>query len=388
MRIGLITGEYHPMIGGVGAFTGRLASAIADLGHTVCILTDRRARPDDHRIPVAASIPEGHWNGRCYSVIAAWAREQQLEVINLQYQTSAYAMSPWIHFVPDRVSSWPIVTTFHDLRFPYLFPKAGLLRIWIVHHLARASAGVIATNHEDFVTLRAHQHAALIPIGSNIVAVRPSPADRLRWRSKTGAAPDDFLIAFFGFINASKGLDTLITALAQARAAGRSWRLVIIGDPTGSSDPTNARYAEMIYGQMRDQGLTDRIHITGFVDDDSVAAYLSTADAIALPYRDGVSLRRGTLMAALQSGTPIVTTEPRLPMPELDNALLTVAAGQPDALYQALLTLEQSPEMGQRLATRASEVSADFNWAAIAERTVAHFKQITADRSHPLKGRL
>jgi len=39
MRIGLITGEYPPMQGGVGDFTHELGKALAALGHEVHVLT-------------------------------------------------------------------------------------------------------------------------------------------------------------------------------------------------------------------------------------------------------------------------------------------------------------------------------------------------------------
>jgi hypothetical protein len=71
--------------------------------------------------------------------------------------------------------------TFHDLRVPYLFPKAGPLRRWIVYHLARSAEGVIATNDEDFhrlLTEARPRRLALIPIGSNIPCAPPPGYDR------------------------------------------------------------------------------------------------------------------------------------------------------------------------------------------------------------------
>ena len=47
MRIGLVTGEYPPLEGGVGAFTEQLARALHARGHEIHVITTRRARPDD-----------------------------------------------------------------------------------------------------------------------------------------------------------------------------------------------------------------------------------------------------------------------------------------------------------------------------------------------------
>src|SRR5690606_9338702 len=124
------------------------------------------------------------------------------------------------------------VTTFHDLRFPYLFPKAGKLRDWIVMHLAKSSDGVIATNHEDLQAL-SNLRSAMIPIGSNILSSKTIQPKS--WREKINVTEDEFLLAHFGFINHSKGIDTLLQAIAALN--NPRIKLLMIGGRTGASDP-------------------------------------------------------------------------------------------------------------------------------------------------------
>src|SRR5690606_24795780 len=139
----------------------------------------------------------------------------------------------------------PVITTFHDLRFPYLFPKAGPVRNWIVRRLARASAGVMATNHEDYDKLeRLSRCAAMIPIGSGVQPELPEDYQQQTWRERVGADESTLLVAYFGFINRSKGVETLLHAVRMLVDAGLPIRLLMIGDRTGSSDPTNAAYAQ------------------------------------------------------------------------------------------------------------------------------------------------
>lgn len=49
---------------------------------------------------------------------------------------------------------------------------------------------------------------------------------------------------------------------------------------------------------------------TGYTDLAAVSANLMAADVVVMPYRDGVSFRRTTLIAALRHGCPVVSTRP------------------------------------------------------------------------------
>ena len=59
----------------------------------------------------------------------------------------------------------------------------------------------------------------------------------------------------------------------------------------------------------RRPGVADRVQWTGFTSSDQVSANLLAADCAVLPYREGASLRHGSLMAALAHGLPIVSTQ-------------------------------------------------------------------------------
>ncbi len=379
MRIGMITGEYPPMQGGVGDFTRELARALATLGHEVFVLSRPTGTgandPGVHVSPIVR-----RWGIRSISTVGRWARENRLDVLNLQYQTAAYDMSPWIHVMP-RVLRTPFVVTFHDLRFPYLFPKAGPLRPWIVRELARGAEGVIVTNREDEIELaEAHGISPLrrIPIGSNIAPDIPPDYSRDSHRAALGVGNDELLIGFFGFLNRSKGPDLLIRALARISAQGVPAKLLMIGGRAGSSDPTNAEYGRQIDALIEEMGLSDSVLWTGFIGDQDVSACLRAVDVCALPYRDGISFRRGTLMAALAHGCPVVSTRPPIPLPELregENVVL-VKPNDPDALADAILRVWSDSELRARLARGSAELAGLFTWERIAMETAAFFEDV------------
>ncbi|NDJ60030.1 MAG: glycosyltransferase [Chloroflexi bacterium] len=373
MRIGIVTGEYPPMQGGVGAYSRILAHMLREQGHTVYVLS--RAETHDDTISLTNTITR--WGPHSLRIARRWAQAHNLDIVNLQFQTAAYTLSPWIHWLPDALDH-PVVTTFHDLRFPYLFPKAGPLRDWIVMRLARRSAGVIATNHEDHARLDHLPCTALIPIGSNIRAALPAAFDRGYWRAQAGATPGDFLLAYFGLINRSKGIETLLESLAALHKASIPVRLVMIGAGAGSSDPTNRTYIAEIEALIERLGLSAIIHQTGYVDNEAVAAYLSAADVVVLPFTDGASYRRGSLMAGLHYGCTIVTTTPHIPIPGFrdgDN-LRCFPTGDSATLTAILRELFETPEHRERLQAGARQRSTEFEWPTIAAQTTTLFERI------------
>lgn len=391
MRIGFITGEYPPMQGGVGAFTRELAKAMAAEGHELFVLTDERAREgSEPGIHVSGLIRNWTWGSLVQ--VRRWARAHQIDIVNIQYQAAAFQMAPFVHLIPSRLSGYPVVTTFHDLLVPYLFPKAGPLRYQAVLTLARSSDGVIVTNREDERRLAGERGVArlrAIPIGSNI-PLRPPPGyDRAALRASLGVPPDAFLAGYFGFMNASKGIEAMLDAVDMAIKGGLNLHLVMIGGRVGDSDPSNVKYAEAIDALIGGLALGPRLHWTGFVNEADVSAHLLACDFLILPYNDGVSFRRGSFMAGLAHGCAIITTTPTFELPELRdgvNVRLT-PPGSPLALRQAIESLCDNEPLRRTLQENARALSEQFSWERIARQTLDYFEEVRAHAGAAEPGR-
>jgi glycosyltransferase involved in cell wall biosynthesis len=321
-------------------------------------------------------------------------------VIHIQYQAAAYAMHPAVNLLPRRLrrlgASRPTtVTTFHDLKVPYLFPKAGPVRRWAIDEMARQSDAVITTNQADYESLcrRLASPPAMIPIGSNIRPALPAGYDRDAWRARWGARPGDLLLSFFGFINDRKGVDILLHTLKllvtgdpqapkSETGALSNPQLLMIGGQTGSSDPTNVAYLAQIQALIATLGQADRVHWTGYIPAEEVTACFVAADLCVLPFRDGVSLLHGTLHAALAHGVPIVTTHPAVPIPDLVDGsnICLVPREHPAALADAIRRLAVAPDLRQALGRGANALSERFRWDKIASATTDLYSRALMSR--------
>jgi glycosyltransferase involved in cell wall biosynthesis len=276
--------------------------------------------------------------------------------------------------------------TFHDLKVPYLIPKAGPLRWEAVKTLAQRADGVIVTNRKDESLITPSDRRlpvsriARIPIGSNITPHLPGAYDRALWRKHWKLGPDDLLLGYFGFLNERKGGEDLIETLAALIARGLPAHLLFIGGRVGSSDPANLVYAKQVEHLIAERGLEHRVHYTDFVPAEEVSASLEAVDVCVLPYRDGVSLRHGSLHACLAHGRPIVTTQPSVETPELrdgENVLLAPAEDIA-ALADSVARLAADAELRARLEKGAVALAAEFTWDHIAARTAEFLAELIA----------
>lgn len=384
MRIGIVTGEYAPKRGGVGDFCRELGHALIELGHEVHIVASED-RDGSSATSEAAGLPVDRqvmgWGWGCWGQVLEQAARLRVDVLNVQFQTAAYGMHPAIHFIPRSRRVVPVVVTFHDLKVPYLFPKAGATRWWLVKLLARRADGAIATNAEDFARLQQAlptQRLRSVPIGSNIPNRPPDGYDRAIERARWAVGKADVLIGFFGFLNRSKGAEELVQALSTVTRGGVPAHLLLIGGQVGSSDPENRLCANEIGRWIRDLGLLDRVKETGFIGPEQVSAALLATDFCVLPYRDGVSFRRGSLQACLTHGRAIISTAPAIPVPEVRDSVNMVLAQprDPHSLAEAMIRLATEPALRARLERGASELSQLFTWERIGRETASFLAEV------------
>lgn len=392
MHVTFLTGEYPPMQGGIADYTAHLAKHLQRFAVQPSVLISRiyeergqkREEKDQGSQVIVYPFLHG-WGMSCWPEIKRFLQKHPASVLHIQYQAAAFDLKGWVNWLPWYLRHWrkrpKVVTTFHDLRIPYLFPKAGFLRWQSILALARYSDIVICTNREDVLTFGRFpwaNHVTEIPLGNN-VAVNPPPGyQRQTWRENLGFKSDSIVLAYFGFLNESKGGEDLIAILEILARRGLDVRLLIIGGDIGDSDPSNRAYAQRIHRLIAENDLAQRIVFTGYVSLPEVSAHLLAADMAVMPYRDGVSFRRTTLIAALRHGLPVISTTPAVELPQIiaGKNMLLVAPHDISGLVEAVIQVFKDPSLRKQLSQGAETLGRTFDWDEIAAQTLKVYQSL------------
>ena len=385
MKVTFLSGEYPPMQGGIADYTAILAQHLRELDVTPSVLISQAYKKPAETSPIAVHPAVRSWGISCWPDIGRFLTQHATDILHIQYQAAAFDLGGWVNWLPwflrRRKMRPKLVTTFHDLRVPYLFPKAGFLRWQSILALARYSDAVVCTNSEDAATLRQYPwagHVIEIPLGNNIPLDPPSDYNRHSWRERLGFSEESIVLAYFGFLNESKGGEDLIATLATLVEQGLDARLLMIGGELGDSDPANRAYAQQVRQLIAERNLASRIVFTGYLDLPQVSAHLLAADVAVMPYRDGVSFRRTTLIAVLQHGLPVISTRPAISLWQIadgENMLLVPPADAP-ALSEAVIRVANESELAKRLSQGARELGAIFDWPQIASKTATLYSDL------------
>jgi hypothetical protein len=155
---------------------------------------------------------------------------------------------------------------------------------------------------------------AWLPVVSNIPVAgeeqcRASAAIRARYAPAQGN-----LIGHFGTCGGAIG-DALSEIVPSLLNHCPERTLLLIGRDSGEARERLVRDCPQ---------LRNRIYPTGSLSSAEVSAHISACDVMVQPYPDGVSSRRGSLMAPLSHGRPIVATSGRLTEPLWHDAAAAV----------------------------------------------------------------
>ncbi len=376
----VVSGTWPPLRCGVGDYTACLCQELARTGVQVKVLTSLSADPAAVRADGLEVKPlVRRWSWGMLAQVKAEVAALRPDVVLFQWPTAAYGRSLAVNLLPAYLRRWfpglPLVTTLHELR--YFRPWTR----WRALPALRYSDRVVLVDPADqAAAFKLHPacqaRCVHIPIGSNLPSAGQA-FDREAGRRALGIGPGDFAVAFFGFANPPKGMELLLAALAQLKPRHPELKLLLLSQLSGRD-----AYQRRLAGLIERSGLSGITLRPDYAPAPKTAERLASADCAVLPFRDGVSQKRGSLLACLAQGLPVVTTAPEKGAegPFQNERNMLMVEHSPAALARALDRLLQDQALRIRLRQASRELSAAFGWKTIGQQHRELFQTLRKER--------
>lgn len=271
---------------------------------------------------------------------------------------------------------FPAVVTIHDLaplHWPadYLrLPYSRIGHAW-QYALARRADAVIAVSQatkQDVVErLRVPEdRVTVIPEAVDSDFLPPPAAEGRALAQKRFGVPDRYVL-YVGQFDPRKNVRGLLRAFAVAAERDNDLRLVIVGELGKlSSHLRDALETE--------RAPRDRVIVTGFVDDATLAALYAGAECLLhAALLEGFGL---TPLESLAAGTPVVGYAAGAVAEVVGDAGLLVPSGDEGALGAALGRFLDDESLRAGLRARARSRASAFSWDRAADETLAAYRLV------------
>jgi glycosyltransferase involved in cell wall biosynthesis len=350
----IITGEYPPLWGGVSDYTYRISQELGRVGDQVHVWSPIAATEIHH--PEAAevhSLPGGFGWG--------WLRDLDRQLrpykaprnILIQYVPHMYgwksmnlAFCWWIF----KQRKHNVFMMFHEVAMPFrsgqrlrhaLLAAVHRMMAWVILRSVRHSF----TSTEPYLALLKNLGSDQTPISllricSNI------PMESYPSESRPQRQPgDSFTVGIFS--NFGEEIRKVLEPVIGALVTNPKIAVLLLGPGDAFRQSLGEKYAQA----------ADRIHSTGRLRVAKIPGYMRKCDALLQLYPDGASAARGTLIGALASGVPVVTTAgPATDRLLLDSNAILFADETPGSIRDAVELLRENPAFASELAARAQNL--------------------------------
>jgi glycosyltransferase involved in cell wall biosynthesis len=208
------------------------------------------------------------------------------------------------------------------------------------------------------------EHVTWIPQGAPVFDSR-ADLDRDAVKSTLGFAPDDRIVALFGFVTSHKGHHVALDALQFL-----PWRykLVFVGGPHPLAQ--EAYYENILTWLAANAALASRVRLTGYVSHADVERYLVASDVCIAPYLEAGLATSAAVPWALASGRPVVGT--RIPaLQEIEheaNCLRLVSPHASRELAAGILEVDTNEALAKTLVTNGQAYVERVAWPVIGQR--------------------
>lgn len=334
---GLVVYQNTGRVDAIDEYSRRLVYALAAKGAEVDYVPDGlSAARSRHARPAWLLLQYNPFSYGRWGIAPSLLRD----AAGLRTRDATFAVC--VHESSTHVHDWrsALMATTHRAQLPILL----------------ACADVVLGVTERLVQRLGHD-AVHVPVGSNVTPVDVSR----RVARERGGLGEKVVVALFGTGHPSRAVDHAEAAIAAL--ANRHGAEIIHVLNLGLGAPPLAVPSGVAVTRPGHLGATE------------LSLQLRTSDIVLLPFVDGISTRRTTLMAALAHGLPVVTVYG----PDTDSVLLTdppsiglTPAGEPAIYARAVVDLVDDQAKLRALGEAGRRMYEDlFAWPIIADQVAS-----------------
>lgn len=283
----LLSGGYPPMRDGIGDHTLRLARELAKSVPVEVWTTQLPGRPPDEGFPVREVFDAR----RPASILNIAERPGRVFVQYNPFGFGPRGFNPWLR---PALRGREFSVLFHETMVPAEGWKFRLMRLYQepqFRALVRGAQRIFVSTGRWGDEVRDVRDVAptLLPVGSNVDRAR---IGRDEARQRMGFRAGQVVAGVFGSAHPSRLFDWIAAGFRRIRETCRDAALVYIG-----ADGAKLR---AVCGE--------EVVDCGVLAAEEVGERLMACDVFLAPFIDGLSTRRGSVVAALQHGVPVVST--------------------------------------------------------------------------------
>ena len=250
--------------------------------------------------------------------------------------------------------------------------------------LAAADCVIAATVAEraqlEWIYRAESKKIVVIPPGVDTGHFYPIPADEAR--EFIGIPKDDRMALFVGRIEALKGVDTLIKAMACMRLSEQekpAYLAIIGGDPTANPESMTAEMLRL--QELCKELCMDRMVVfLGKRGQDTLPYYYSAAEVLVMPsHYESFGM---VALEAMACGTPVIASQVGgLALLVRDGVTgFHVPHGDSDALCARLSMLMADSALRAEMGAQAAEYARGYSWENITPKIISVYERLLEER--------
>ena len=368
MRIAILSGAFPPQFDGIGDHTWWLSQELANLNQEVVVFTSFAPnRPQPAGVEVVCCFDPAKPQ-TIQGVPHALHVAGRFDWLILQYNPFSFAprgFAPWL-ISALRTVKIPLALMVHETYVPAWPWRFTVMRLWQYPQFAllvRMGRALFLSTERWLPQAQrwTKRPCSVLPVGSNLPRCELT---KLEAKTKLGFPPEALLLGIFGFSHVSKRTEWVGAAARRIHHRFPQTQLLSVGQ---TSDSLLAACGQV------------PVHQHGLLSGPEVSLRMRAMDLFLAPFADGISTRRGSLIAAFQHSVPVCSTfreytdrflrsfvSPAISLTPSD----TETRFTESAVEMAQKSIQRS-DLGQDLARFHDE---HFAWPIIAGRLIAELE--------------